>query len=283
MIKSTLIFIVLICSMIVNLCGQSGGLMVTQPEIAVLPQSIEGKDPLELLKTDPIIIAAEFAISQVLLERELVVIDVKNKMNNFETMRVQMAGLNMDPNALIASASGADVFFTYQINLIEGRTSKATINFLIFEVGTSNKIGTAIGISDEMSTNDISALCRMAVNNAMDRILNQVQVYWDKIPTQGKPVSLMLAFTNTKVSERMPNGKRVSRVLTRFLKNNVVRLSNSTSTDYTISYGSIYLDYKKYNILDEFKYDLEDLFLDELGMTVNVQNTGKLFRITDDM
>lgn len=254
---------------------------LSQPKIVVLPKSLEGIDALTMMKKDPQINSAVAAIKQVLVERKLDVADLEQSVTNFDALRSQMAGLNADPNAMIASAADADVYLEFQMEIQKGRSNKATINFNVKEVGTSKVLGASTGVSDESPSSDISALCRMAVNNAMDRIMEQVRGYWSELPKYGKPIMLTVSFVNKKVNDELPDGKYIDETVEDWIKDNSKSYRVGSSTDKSLSYSPIYVDYIKYDSPTKFGRELRKFFDKTLNIKIDLQTTGKSIRIQE--
>lgn len=254
---------------------------LTQPKIVVLPKSLGGIDALTLMKNDSLIQTTVAAIKRVLVERKLELADLEQSVNQADFNRAIMDGLNADANAMIASSADADVYVEFDVQIVqEGRGRKAKINFNVKEVATAKVLGAGTGNSDSNPTNDIGGLCASAVNNEIDRIMEQIRSYWDDLPKNGKPLLVTIAFKNTKVNSKLPSGQYIDKVVGDWMKKNSLSLRKNV-TNNTMIFNPIYVDYIKYNDPNDFGSDLRDLFSTTLGMEINLQTTGKSIRIEE--
>jgi len=253
-----------------------------QPVLMALPMGTAEKDPLTLYQESPNVRAAAVAINQVLTERKLEVRDIQQQVANFDKLRAKSSALQGDANAMIAASSGADVYLEFDIELIkEGPGSKANVNLTVKESATAKLLGSSSGQSDAMRTNDISSLCRIAVNNCIERVMQQIRGYWDDLPTSGKPVMITLLSKNTDLNRPTPTGKRIDRELTSFLKENTISYRREFSTKTTLQFNPVYLDIYKFDDVEEFSYKIQDLF-ETFGLTYNPTTEGKSIVIEID-
>lgn len=255
--------------------------ILSQPKIVVLPKSLEGKDALTLMKEDKLINTTVAAIKTVLVERKLELADLEQLIGNADFNRALMSGLNSDANAFLASSADADVYLEFDVQIVqEGRGRKANINFNVKEAATAKVLGSGNGTSDSNPTNDIGGLCIAAVNNAMDRIMEQIRSYWAELPKYGKPMMVTIAFKNTAVNSELPSGQYIDEVVEDWIKSNTKSYRMSV-TDKTMSFSPLYVDYIKYDSPTTFGRDIRKLFDKTLGMKIKLQNTGKSIRIEE--
>ncbi len=253
---------------------------LSQPKIVALPRSLQKENPLELMKTNANINSAATAIKQTLVERNLEVADLEGAVSNFDQLRATMQNVASDQNALLASAADADVYVEFTLELVkEGPTTKAKVILNVKESATAKALGSAEGVSPTMATNDISSLCSQAVNNCIERVMAQIRSYWEQVPKNGKPIMLTIATAKTKINAELPNGKYIDGEIEDFLKKHAKSFRNSMTTDNTLMFNPIYVDYVKYDSPGKFGRDVRTFFTKELGMKVNLKNTGKSLRI----
>jgi hypothetical protein len=253
---------------------------LAQPKLIALPRSLKQENPLELMKTNANINSAAAAIKQTLVERKLEVADLEGAVSNYDALRASMKNLEMDQNALLASAADADVYVEFTLELIkEGPTTKAKVILNVKESATAKTLGSSEGISPSLATNDISSLCALAVNNSIERVMEQIRGYWSEVPQRGKPIMLTINTANTKINAELPNGKFIDGEIEDFLKKNAKTFRNSMSTDNTLMFNPVYVDYVKYDSPGKFGRDLRSFFSKELGMKINLKNVGKSIRI----
>lgn len=255
--------------------------ILSQPKIVVLPKSLDGTDAFTLMRNDKLINTTATAIKTVLVERKLELADLEQLITNADFNKALMSGLSSDGNAFLASSADADVYLEFEVQIIqEGRGRKANINFNVKEAATAKTIGSAPGISESNPTNDVGALCIIAVNNAMDRIMEQIRSYWAELPKYGKPMMVTIAFNNTKVNSELPSGKYIDEEVEEWIKKNTKSYRMSV-TDKTMTFSPVYVDYIKYDSPTTFGRELRRLFDKGLGMKIRLQNTGKSIRIEE--
>jgi hypothetical protein len=255
--------------------------MLSQPKIVVLPKSLGGVDALTLMKKDSLVQTTVAAIKRVLVERKLELADLEQLIGNADFNRSIMSGLNADANAMLASAADADVYVEFDVQIIqEGRGRKAKINFNVKEAATAKVLGAGTGNSDSNPTNDIGGLCASAVNNEIDRIMEQIRSYWDDLPKYGKPMVVTIAFQNTQVNGELPSGQYIDEVVEDWIKSNTKTYRMSV-TDKTMTFSPLYVDYIKYDSPTKFGREIRKLFDKTLGMKIKLQNTGKSIRIEE--
>lgn len=253
---------------------------LAQPKLIALPRSLKQENPLELMKTNANINSAAAAIKQTLVERKLEVADLEGAVSNYDALRASMKNLDMDQNALLASAADADVYVEFTLELIkEGPTTKAKVILNVKESATAKTLGSSEGVSPSLATNDISSLCALAVNNCIERVMEQIRGYWSEVPQRGKPIMLTINTANTKINAELPNGKFIDAEIEDFLKKNAKTFRNSMSTDNTLMFNPVYVDYVKYDSPGKFGRELRTFFSKELGMKINLKNVGKSIRI----
>ncbi|MFZ9743401.1 MAG: DUF6175 family protein [Chitinophagaceae bacterium] len=273
--------LLLLTSMILSHTLTAQEPMLSQPKIVVLPKSLGGIDALTLMKKDSLIQTTVAAIKRVLVERKLELADLEQLIGNTDFNRSIMAGLNADANAMLASSADADVYVEFDVQIVqEGRGRKAKINFNVKEAATAKVLGAGTGNSDSNPTNDIGGLCASAVNNEIDRIMEQIRSYWDDLPKYGKPMIVTIAFQNTQVNGELPSGQYIDEVVEEWIKNNSKTYRMST-TDKTMIFSPVYVDYIKYDSPSKFGREIRKLFDKTLGMKIKVQNTGKSIRIEE--
>ena len=256
--------------------------MLSQPKIVVLPKSLGGVDALTLMKKDSLVNTTVAAIKQVLVERKLEVADLEGLIGNADFNRSLMSGLNSDQNAMLASSADADIYVEFDVQIInEGRGKKAKINFNVKEAATAKVLGAGTGNSDALSTGDVGSLCTMAVNNQIDRIMEQIRSYWEELPKYGKPMIVTIAFTKTLVNSELPTGQYIDEVVEDWIKKNSKTYRMSV-TDKTMTFSPVYVDYIKYDSPSTFGRDIRKLFDKTLGIKIKVQNTGKSIRVEEN-
>jgi hypothetical protein len=256
---------------------------LSQPKLVALPRTLAKENPLTLMQTDRNINSAAAAIKQVLIERQLEVVDLEGAAAQFDMLRAKMGNLAMDENALLASAVDADVYVEFTLDLVKaGPTTKAKVILNIKESATAKQLGSVEGMSTPSADPDIPSLCAQAVNNCIERAMEQVRKYWTEIPTRGKPCMLIISTKNTAVNDALANGKFIDGEVEDFLTKYTKSFRNSASTDKTLVFNPIYIDYIKYDSPAKFGRDLRSFFSKDLGLKAQIQNNGKSIQVQID-
>jgi hypothetical protein len=246
-----------------------------QPKLMALPMAEEKKDPITLYNTDKNVQAAYTAINKVLADRKLEIVDLNQAIANIDKMRAMNPNFDNDPNAFIAANSGADVYLEYSIEIIkEGPTYKAAVNLNVKESATAKLLGSGRGTSKALSTADISSLASMAINNCIEEIMQQIRAYWIETPKNGKPIKVSISSSSVDLNQPTPNGKRIDRELTKFLKEKTIVYNRDISTAKNLIFNPVYVDIYKYSDISDFKDELEDLF-QTFGLKYNSEVFGK--------
>jgi len=258
---------------------------VSQPTIAVLPKSTPEKDAITLLSDgNSKESKAAIAIGQILNERQLVVINPEQAINNFDILRAQMPGLNADNNAMIASASGVDIYFEFSVEVIDvGPARKVAVDIKVFEVATALLLGQGGGTSDAVMppNNDIGSLTKIAARNGMDRILESIRQYWKQVPTKGKPITMTLNFTNYEINSELPSGDYFDEVLEDWIQENSFSYKIGMATANTLNFSYIRVDPVKYDSPRRFGTALRKYLKDNYSISVDLQSTGKSLRVQE--
>ncbi len=250
-----------------------------QPVLMALPAGVDGKDPLTTFQTNTQVQAVATAINQVLTERKLEVRDLKQQIANLDRLRSKMDALQGDPNAMIAASSGADVYLEFAIEWIkEGPARKARIDVNVKEAATAKLLGASSGQSDAVMSNDASSLAQIALNNCIERIMEQIRGYWAEVPQRGKPIIITVSSKSIDLNKPTPSGKRIDRELTSLLKELTISYRREMSTPKTIQFNPVYVDAFKFDDIEEFSYKIQDLF-NTFGLTYNPQVEGKSIEI----
>lgn len=277
-IKLSLVILFVITFVVVKAQDQQQR-QLAQPVLMALPAAMEGSDPLTTYKKNQDVQAAATAINQVLTERKLEVRDLKQQITNFDRLRSKMENLRGDMNALIAASSGADVYLEYSLEIVkEGPAKKANILINVKEAATAKMLGASQGVSEAVVTNDISSLATIAVNNCIDRVMEQIRGYWSEIPKRGKPIILTISSKKTDLTKIKSGSKRFDRELANLLKNNTYSYRREMSTKNTLQFNPVYIDAFKFDDLQDFADMIQD-FMEGFKLDPDVGIEGKSIEI----
>ncbi|MDD5764828.1 MAG: DUF6175 family protein [Candidatus Marinimicrobia bacterium] len=173
------------------------------PSIMVIPESKDGKAPLELLKTDSNLKKGAEVIESYLTARkyEVIVPEQQQVLQELSSAQNALQGGEDDYSYLLALSIGSDVYISYNVT-IETRkvgstiVKKGVVGCRAYETTTARLLGTETGYSPERATAD-AVLIEEAMNDAIDKVLSRITNYWKQDIQQGIQYKLVLSIANT--------------------------------------------------------------------------------------
>ena len=173
------------------------------PSIMVIPESKDGKAPLELLKTDANLKKGAEIIESYLTARkyEVIVPEQQQVVQELSSAQNALQGGEDDYSYLLALSIGSDVYISYNVT-IETRklgstvVKKGVVGCRAYETTTARLLGTETGYSPERATAD-AVLIEEAMNDAVDKVLSRIMNYWKQDIQQGVQYKLVLSVANT--------------------------------------------------------------------------------------
>lgn len=237
---------------------------IPQPTLIAFPRVPStdlGKDAYTYFNENSHVQQTVAAIQTVLGERKVQYKGFAQAMQDVKKKEMQNKGLSIDPNALIAMQSGADIKLVFTTEVTnEGPFTKVRVSIEVEEVATSKGLGTVLGTSDNVATNDLSGLCISAVNNCIDRLLATVQSFWQDIPTEGKPARIIISSVENDLTGDI-NGQYFQDVVNDLLKSNTISYKPDNESDHIMEY-TCNVDLTKYTQIGDFAREMRKLLGD---------------------
>jgi hypothetical protein len=260
----------------------------SKPNIVVMPKAYDGKNPIDVIKSDRIAEQIIQSIKNALQKEGFTPKDAVKDIQNFDLQRAKMKSLNLDNSALIASCVDADIFFefTYSKNdKFKFGARQYICNLDVIESGTNQSLGTVTGTSGQPSNEGADEMiASIAAENALKECLTLVTSYWNKTPTMGKPYNIIIGFNTIAPNEDF-NGKYPDAVIQDYIMGTMKAIGTPDPNvgDKTIIYKPVYFDINDYptssKVRDSLRKLFDNLFPKESGIKMNVTNTGKIITI----
>ncbi len=163
---------------------QSIAEIVGMPTIMVLPEKIDNRPPLELLRTEPNLKKGAEVIESFLTARQYTVIvpEQQQALQEMQAANFSLSGESEDYSYLLALAIGSDIYINYNIKIESRKVGSATVKKGIvgcraYETTTARLLGTETGFSPERPGAD-AVVIEEAMNDAISKVLDRVNNYW---------------------------------------------------------------------------------------------------------
>jgi len=163
---------------------QSIAEIVGMPTIMVLPEKIDNRPPLELLRTEPNLKKGAEVIESFLTARQFTVIvpEQQQALQDLQSANFSLSGESEDYSYLLALAIGSDIYINYNIKIESRKVGSATVKKGIvgcraYETTTARLLGTETGFSQERPGAD-AVVIEEAMNDAISKVLDRVNNYW---------------------------------------------------------------------------------------------------------
>ncbi len=171
------------------------------PFIMVVPEAPKGVSPIDLLRSDRLLKKGAEVIESYLTARKYDV-QVPEQMETLSELAQAQAGLKgieEDYAYQLALAIGSDVYITYNVKVEEryiGTTKvrKAVVAARAYETTTARLLGTETGYSGEYPVPE-EAVVEEAMNDAIDKVLSRIMLYWKDDLTRGLQFKLLFRIT----------------------------------------------------------------------------------------
>lgn len=208
------------------------------PMIMVIPASRHGQNPIAILKNEPDFSHAAKVIEGFLTARlyEVMVPEQQEFLAELSSTQLMTGETEVDNAYQLALSIGSDVYITFEVDVEEHKynTRKASANIRAFETTTARLIGAETGYS-KSAPSSAQALIEQAVNDAIDKVLNRVNKYWQEDFTRGVQYKVIFTISSgidKDVSEGFAFG--IGDILGSIAKNR--RYKENVITDRTLDY-----------------------------------------------
>jgi hypothetical protein len=154
------------------------------PTLMALPAVKPGENPLDMLRSDPLLRQGAATIESYLTAKKYSVIAPDQAEQIFQQQKAQMSlkGADEDMSYAIALSVGSDVYITYSIAMENRRVGssevhKASVSVRAYETTTARLLGTETGYSEE-SAAPPAALVEAGITNALNNVMSRINSYW---------------------------------------------------------------------------------------------------------
>lgn len=171
------------------------------PFIMVIPEAPKGVSPIDLLRSDRLLKKGAEVIESYLTARkyDVQVPEQMETLSELAQAQIGLKGIEEDYAYQLALAIGSDVYITYNVNVEEryiGSTKvrKAVVAARAYETTTGRLLGTETGYSGEYPVPE-EAVVEEAMNDAIDKVLNRIMLYWKDDLSRGLQFKLLFRIT----------------------------------------------------------------------------------------
>jgi hypothetical protein len=208
------------------------------PVIMVLPDSPKGKNPLDVLQSNPLAQQTAGAIESYLTQRQYEVVSPRGQ-DQLGT-QVQMIG-NLksgddDQAYQIALATGADIYVIYagEVQAVPGGR-KASLVVRAYETSTSRLLGTETGYSQARPNATDQVLVEEATNDAIEKVLQRVHNYWKTDAARGVQYKVVVRFNGNFTQDRKQDlSDALEDLLDKQFPEHKVNISSDKTEDYIV-------------------------------------------------
>ena len=254
-----------------NAATNSGGQVVqVQPSIMVIPMKKQGEDYRQLLENGA---DKRLAISRVKAafdSRGFTTYDFEAELKKVTTLGPINGDTQTDVKDAIVRNSGADIFVEVDIIVMRGQSgTEVTIILEAFESATGRSLSNDDESSGKYYTDDIAKLAGKAIDGMKENFLNQLQLKFTEIVTNGRSVYIEFGLSQEATinfqSEVNTDGDLLSEVIGDWMKDNAYK-------NYAKRGGSTALKV----VYDDVRLPLKD---QETGLNYEIESFGRAIRL----
>jgi len=254
-----------------NAATNSGGQVVqVQPSIMVIPMKKQGEDYRQLLENGA---DKRLAISRVKAafdSRGFTTYDFEAELKKVTTLGAFNGDTQTDVKDAIVRNSGADIFVEVDIIVMRGQSgTEVTIILEAFESATGRSLSNDDESSGKYYTDDIAKLAGKAIDGMKENFLNQLQLKFTEIVTNGRSVYIEFGLSQEATinfqSEVNTDGDLLSEVIGVWMKDNAYK-------NYAKRGGSTALKV----VYDDVRLPLKD---QETGLNYEIESFGRAIRL----
>jgi hypothetical protein len=254
-----------------NAATNSGGQVVqVQPSIMVIPMKKQGEDYRQLLENGA---DKRLAISRVkgaFDSRGFTTYDFEAELKKVTTLGAFNGDTQTDVKDAIVRNSGADIFVEVDIIVMRGQSgTEVTIILEAFESATGRSLANDDESSGKYYTDDIAKLAGKAIDGMKENFLNQLQLKFTEIVTNGRSVYIEFGLSQEATinfqSEVNTDGDLLSEVIGDWMKDNAYK-------NYAKRGGSTALKV----VYDDVRLPLKD---QETGLNYEIESFGRAIRL----
>ena len=196
--------------------------------VAVLPKE-------ESLWSDTEYQAAVDVVSEYLQDRnfEVTVLKAAKKSNKIVQKAAMLSGV-VDPMYALAMESGSDIYISINLDkssrTVAGKqVKKASVSMSAYYTATAKQLGASSGYSPERAVSGYMSVTQEATNDAVEKVLGQIQKSWKKEAKRGKYYKVIVTAADGM-------GKKIDRPMYETLKSTCKRVKRLGASDSVFNY-----------------------------------------------
>ncbi len=211
---------------------------VSNPIIMVVPSAGTNENPLELLKNDDKVKHAAEVIQKYLITKnfQAQLPEQTEVMADYASAQEMLAGASVDESYKLAVSLGSDIYLSFRVNIThESLGKKASVSCNAYETTTALLLGSETGYSPVTPSSSDYALIDLAMTEAVNRLISQINVYWKNDLKTGLKYKVVFKFPeelNATEAEDMQFD--VMDYIEKISKNSKMVNSTSHTLDYLI-------------------------------------------------
>lgn len=207
-----------------NTRGTGNG--VKQPEIVVVPFTLEGQDVRQVIENNPMMALAISKIKEQFNDRGFMTKDFITLLKTSKNTSLMMDEAAIDYKARIVRESKADIQVIVKImgNQQDNGAVEVALMLEAVEVQTGNSLANKSYMSGKFITKDFIKLANRALNMIGDDFFSNLQSAFNQMVEEGRELAIQIAFTpesemesNTEINS---NGEDLVMVLEDWMANN---------------------------------------------------------------
>ena len=170
---------------------------VANPIIMVVPSAGTNENPLLLLQNDDKIKHAAEVIQKYLTSKDYIVVMPEQQavMSDYADAQEMLAGASVDDSYKLAVSLGSDIYISFKVNLThESLGKKAAVSCNAYETTTTLLLGSETGYSPTTPSASDYSLIDLAMTEAVNRLLSQINQYWKNDVKTGLKYKVVFKF-----------------------------------------------------------------------------------------
>jgi len=171
-----------------------------RPQLMVIPETPMGKNPVEILRNDPIARHAATVVESHLTAKQydVVVPQQMEQLASLNELQMVVGGRGEDIAYSLAMSIGSDVYITYGGTWEQGshNTKRFAMTVRAFETTTGRLLGAETGYSVARQGESMISV-EEAMNGAIDAVLSRIDAYWREDMRRGVQYKILISIDSS--------------------------------------------------------------------------------------